>query len=79
MSKPRRSGWIQTFRHWFTCRCPDCHGHLTPVIYGYPTSDTSDAHARGEIVLGGCVLQPDSPKFACTECGWAGRRRPGRR
>ena len=33
-----------------------------------------DAHTRGELIIGGCVLQPDSPEFACTECGWPGNR-----
>lgn len=33
-----------------------------------------EAADRGEILLGGCILSPDSPDYACPTCGQAFRR-----
>lgn len=74
-----RSRWTQRIRRRVGRRCPKCGANLTKITYGYPTNDMFDAHARGELIIGGCVVQPDSPEFACTECGWSGNRRSGRR
>ena len=43
-------------------RCPACGADdVVPVVYGFPSADMLDAAERGEIVLGGCVVDPDSP------------------
>ena len=69
-----RSKRTQRIRRRVRRRCPKCSADLTRITYRYPTNDMFDAHTRGELIIGGCVLQPDSPEFACTECGWPGNR-----
>lgn len=32
-----------------------------PIAYGYPSSELFEAAERGEVVLGGCVIEVDSP------------------
>ena len=55
--------------------CPAC-GAEAPVriAYGYPTGDMFEASQRGELALGGCVVESDSPTWACQACGhrWGG-------
>ena len=34
-----------------------------------PTPETFQAAERGEVAIGGCVVQPDQPTRACTSCG----------
>lgn len=49
--------------------CPIC-GTLSalPIQYGYPTQIAIDRVKRGEIILGGCNLDSDSPQWMCTTC-----------
>lgn len=50
-------------------RCPNCRSRTgVPVQYGLPTLQAADAAARGEVVLGGCVLGDDDPPRCCTTC-----------
>lgn len=50
-------------------RCPNCRSRTgVPVRYGLPTLETADMAARGEVVLGGCVLGDDDPPRCCTSC-----------
>ena len=60
---------------WETC--PHCASRMQRVriVYGYPTAETGEAGARGEVVLGGCVIRGDDPEWACPKCrealdGW---------
>ncbi|MFO1407264.1 MAG: hypothetical protein U1F08_07005 [Steroidobacteraceae bacterium] len=39
------------------------------ILYGYPTEEAFLAEQRGELVLGGCMMEVDDPTHACTECG----------
>lgn len=58
--------------------CPTC-GALPKsqirVVYGMPSPEDFESERRGEIILGGCVLQTDSagrpsnPQWRCRECG----------
>ncbi len=50
--------------------CPRCGASITPVpiVYGLPSHETFQAYERGEIALGGCVVEPDSPEFECPSC-----------
>lgn len=53
-------------------RCPDCPGGPAGVhlIFGLPDEELSDSGQRGDIVLGGCVLDPGPPaRWACPRCG----------
>lgn len=51
-------------------RCPAC-GAIAGVriVYGLPSIEAFEAEQRGEIVLGGCVLEEDAATHACTACG----------
>lgn len=49
-------------------RCPECNRPAMPIAYGLPGPEMFEAAERGEIVLGGCMLDPDDPTHSC-ECG----------
>lgn len=50
--------------------CPRCGAQNTvPIVYGYPAPATEEAARRGEIVLGGCIIGPEAPVWACPACG----------
>ncbi len=50
--------------------CPHCgvESIPVPVVYGYPSSEMFEAYERGEIRLGGCVVEDESPEFECPSC-----------
>jgi hypothetical protein len=49
--------------------CPSCGARDTVrILYGYPTVDMGRAEERGEIILGGCVIGPESPDYECGTC-----------
>jgi len=55
-------------------RCPRCgERNPVPIIYGYPYHEMFLASERGEIELGGCIVEVDSPTHHCRRCGrnWA--------
>jgi hypothetical protein len=51
---------------------PACEANYTvPIIYGLPSHETFEAVERGEIpwvAIGGCVVEPDNPRWACPAC-----------
>ncbi len=50
--------------------CPRCRKSVKPVpiVYGYPSDELfADAEA-GKVRLGGCVVDAESPDYACPEC-----------
>lgn len=50
--------------------CPACGaGDLVRVIYGLPDPELVLREERGEVVLGGCVVEPDAPALVCRRCG----------
>ena len=52
--------------------CPVCGSTgAVRILYGYPSAEMAAAEARGEIVLGGCVIGPESPDYECRGCGAA--------
>lgn len=54
--------------------CDACGGtSVVPVIYGLPTEEAFESARRGEIALGGCIVDFDNPTLACTSCGWNNR------
>lgn len=55
-------------------KCPCCGGKVVPIIYGYPSPDARDAAMRGEIVLGGCVVDIGDPDWMCVDCGASFRK-----
>ncbi|MEO6577534.1 MAG: hypothetical protein ABIO99_01360 [Candidatus Limnocylindria bacterium] len=50
--------------------CGSCGAVVRPVriVYGYPDVETEERARRGEIVLGGCMVEPDAPRVACPQC-----------
>jgi hypothetical protein len=49
--------------------CLACGGRMVPIAYGYPGVEMWEAEQRGEIVLGGCCVDPGMPTEMCRECG----------
>ncbi|THB62857.1 MAG: hypothetical protein D6E12_18355 [Desulfovibrio sp.] len=50
--------------------CPFC-GKATglEVHYGQPNQEGVELAKEGKILLGGCPIGPQSPKWQCTACG----------
>lgn len=49
--------------------CPECQGDRTvPIIYGFPSQEIFEAAERGEVAIGGCVLEAHNPDWACPAC-----------
>ena len=52
--------------------CPNCGEPLKRVriVYGLPTAEYAEQVARAEVdvVLAGCLVGPDDPKWACAAC-----------
>lgn len=64
-------GWLMSIvgsRH-----CPQCGGDSLHIVYGLPAPDAFEAEERGEIRLGGCCVDGDSPDRECTRCGFRWR------
>lgn len=59
--------------------CPRCHStHVVRILYGFPSAEGFRKAERGEVVLGGCMIRMNSPKWACKTCSERfGERRPG--
>lgn len=50
--------------------CPRCKQGLgMPIAYGMPVLDMMESAELGEVVLGGCCIDPDSPTHRCKACG----------
>lgn len=48
--------------------CPKCHGELIPIIYGLPSYETFLKQEKGEVKLGGCMVNPNNPNYYCKTC-----------
>ncbi len=50
--------------------CPSCGStNALRILYGMPTHEAFEEAERGEFVLGGCVIGPESPDYECRDCG----------
>ena len=45
--------------------CPDCGGKVLPVLYGMPGEDATKASQRGELIIGGCMLEDVAFRCGC--------------
>jgi hypothetical protein len=56
--------------HFEPVPCPNCGESLKiiPIVYGYPTPETFEAEARGELVIAGCMVSDANPRYACAAC-----------
>ncbi len=54
-------------------KCPDCGSiRIAMIMYGLPdfsSEELKKAVEEGRIVLGGCIVGPDSPRWECKGCG----------
>jgi hypothetical protein len=51
-------------------RCPKCGARAAvPIAYGEPGPELVEDAKAGRVVLGGCVIDDDSPTHACVDCG----------
>lgn len=50
--------------------CPSCTAEIRPVpiVYGYPGVDLWEEAKASKVRLGGCIVGPESPDYACPEC-----------
>ena len=49
-------------------KCPKCNNNLIEIVYGMPSSELFEAEERGEIILGGCCVSDNDPKYHCENC-----------
>jgi len=57
--------------------CPKCRAiKVVPILYGEPTSEAGDLEAKGDLVLGGCCITGDDPRWRCLACSTDFRRAP---
>ncbi len=46
--------------------CPFCGAPAVEIVYGYPSPDLFDEAERGDVVLGGCIVDDSNPTHCCT-------------
>lgn len=58
--------------------CPKCGKSMGNIMYGLPnfSPELTQYIEEGKIILGGCILNPDSPQLYCKQCGIYGRKSP---
>ena len=52
-------------------QCPACGSKLiAPILFGLPmfSEELENKLAAGQIVLGGCCISDDDPKWECVDC-----------
>ena len=50
--------------------CPKCKSSkVISIIYGMPGFDLAEDEEKGKVILGGCVIHDNTPKYHCKECG----------
>lgn len=50
--------------------CKTCKANTgIPILRGEPDAEAEEARARGEVVLGGCLIGVDDPDWYCRGCG----------
>ena len=50
--------------------CPHCGAaEVVPLVFGMPDQSLMEEARAGEVALGGCLVEPDQPRFSCTGCG----------
>jgi hypothetical protein len=59
--------------------CPNCgKSWIAKIFWGYPADMESmeESFKRKEIVLGGCLVTDNDPKWECNDCGhqWGQRK-----
>jgi hypothetical protein len=55
--------------------CPQCRERMVlEIVYGYADLELFEAAERGELVIGGCCIDPPfiGRHVECRGCGWLG-------
>ena len=39
-----------------------------PIMYGLPSPEAEEEAMNGEVLMGGCVVEEDSPTLYCKSC-----------
>lgn len=53
--------------------CPQCNSSsIAKILWGYPADMDSlkESLEKKEIVLGGCIVTENDPKYECNECNY---------
>ena len=48
--------------------CPNCGKKLLDIVYGMPASETIEKSKKGELFLGGCMIEDKQPVYHCNNC-----------
>ena len=49
-------------------KCPNCNHKMIKIVYGMPDSDIMEKAQKGELFLGGCVIDDFQPEYHCNNC-----------
>lgn len=52
-------------------RCPNCGSdNIAEILWGLPafTDELQEKLSEGKVVLGGCCVSLDDPKYKCNDC-----------
>lgn len=49
-------------------KCEVCDKPLTPIVYGYPSEETLRKAHRGQVILGGCIIDAPRATHYCSIC-----------
>lgn len=49
-------------------KCPNCGNKLIPIEYGMPAPETFEKAEKGEVFLGGCMVEDIQPVYHCNTC-----------
>lgn len=52
-------------------KCPRCGSASIPIVYGFPSGGLFEEADRGELALGGCMVEEGQPTRRCVgvDCG----------
>ena len=49
-------------------KCPYCSSKLIEIVYGMPSPEAFEKVEKGELYLGGCIIEDNQPKYHCNKC-----------
>jgi len=49
-------------------KCPECGEKLLPIEYGMPGPDLFEKVEKGEVYIGGCIIEDIQPIYHCNKC-----------
>jgi len=53
-------------------KCPACGSkNVLRICYGMPGPELVEASRQGKVILGGCCVSPEDPKWQCSNCAAA--------